>query len=110
MPGTISSAAFTIENGSENGKYNVKYNGELVLNNVTSITFSWSNVLAAAGTQPGNPMSIFSPSSSVQWTDDTYEADEYTVQLDNHNWEIGEEHKITANPWNGTFTLSVIGQ
>ncbi len=108
VPGTISSAAFTIENGSENGKYNVKYNGESVLNNVTSITFSWSNVLA--GNQTGNPMSIFSPSSSVQWTDDTYEADEYTVQLDNHNWGIGEEHKITANPYNGTFTLSVTGR
>ncbi len=110
VPGTISSAAFTIENGSENGKYNVKYNGEPepVLNNVTSITFSWSNVLA--GNQTGNPMSIFSPSSSVQWTDDTYEADEYTVQLDNHNWGIGEEHKITANPYNGTFTLSVTGR
>ena len=108
VPGTISSAAFTIENGSENGKYNVKYNGEPVLNNVTSITFSWSNVLA--GNQTGNPMSIFSPSSSVQWTDDTYEADEYTVQLDNHNWGNGEEHKITANPYNGTFTLSVTGR
>ena len=108
VPGTISSAAFTIENGSENGKYNVKYNGEPVLNNVTSITFSWSDVLA--GNQTGNPMSIFSPSSSVQWTDDTYEADEYTVQLDNHNWGTGEEHKITANPYNGTFTLSVTGR
>lgn len=108
VPGTISSAAFTIENGSENGKYNVKYNGEPVLNNVTSITFSWSNVLA--GNQTGNPMSIFSPSSSVQWTATSYLAGEYTVQLDNHNWAIGEEHKITANPYNGTFTLSVTGR
>ncbi|MBP5374763.1 MAG: RICIN domain-containing protein [Bacteroidaceae bacterium] len=105
VPGTISSAAFTIENGSENGKYNVKYNGEPVLNNVTSITFRWSDV--KVGDAYANSITICSPSSTVFYSTNTNRAGKQNVPL-NIEWGNGESHQITITSNNyGDFTLEV---
>ena len=37
-----SSYAFTVESGSSNGTYTIKYGGKEIAANVTSIQFSWS--------------------------------------------------------------------
>ncbi|MGM9689822.1 MAG: hypothetical protein ACI3ZJ_03165 [Bacteroidaceae bacterium] len=104
VPGTISSAVFTIENGS-NGKYNVKYNGNTILTNVASVKFSWSDI-------SGNSMQIFTPwnSSSVRYVATNNQAGSKSYTISDNLWSTGESHEISLNPYGGSFTLTISGE
>ena len=107
VPGTISSAVFTIENGS-NGKYNVKYNGNTILTNVSSVKFSWSDIKTSDGS--GNPMNLFTPTRSLSWSDTSYQANNHSVNLGSIAWNGDELRTLELNPYHGSFTLTVTGQ
>ena len=107
VPGTISSAVFTIENGS-NGKYNVKYNGNTILTNVASVKFSWSDIKTSDGS--GNPMNLFTPTRSLSWSDTSYQANNHSVNLGSIAWNGDELRTLELNPYHGSFTLTVTGQ
>lgn len=103
----ISSAVFTIENGS-NGKYNVKYNGNTILTNVSSVKFSWSDIKTSDGS--GNPMNLFTPTRSLSWSDTSYQANNHSVNLGSIAWNGDELRTLELNPYHGSFTLTVTGQ
>lgn len=100
----ITSATFSFENGS-NGKYNVKYNGNTILTNVSSVKFSWSDI-------SGNAIQIFTPwnSSSVRYVATNNQAGSKSYTISDNLWSTGESHEISLNPYGGSFTLTISGE
>ena len=83
----------------------MKYNGNTILTNVSSVKFSWSDI-------SGNAIQIFTPwnSSSVRYVATNNQAGSKSYTISDNLWSTGEPHEISLNPYGGSFTLTISGE